>query len=366
MCLITTIYTYRLSQIVKFRNLNPIQELSPFLTISQGLSLYVFIISTLGILFYYHLKGDLDNTLLILTLGTTQNFGRGSFIIITIMKALRIVIAFRFDLSHRQFLVKIFKSQILLVFISYLFTFLVWTLPYLIAQILDDERKIVNYEIINYVGAFNNLVEVCSSLFIIMLNIQEIHYFDALKEYINIPLLIYSLWIFANTFINIGIKEDDFCLPNEYIIMMISQILRSVCLFYFCIIRIIKNSTIGRMAFTPSTVLQDFESFMMIPDCAKSFYVYVVNFNQAHLSINDSDQYFNHLQSLQQWMSLKREKDMVQTVESNSIFLLQHMNRLFDSYKRTKAYCHLQKVFYRLDRANRNFYLLDIIRNYIA
>ena len=71
-------------------------------------------------------------------------------------------------------------------------------------------------------GAFNNLVEVCSSLFIIMLNIQEIHYFDALKEYINIPLLIYSVWIFANTFINIGIKEDDFCLPNEYIIMMIS------------------------------------------------------------------------------------------------------------------------------------------------
>ena len=112
-----------------------------------------------------------------------------------------------------------------------------------------------------------------------MLNIQEIHYFDALKEYINIPLLIYSVWLFANTFINIQIKEDEYCLPNEFVVMMISQVLRSVSLFYFCIIRIIKNSTVGRMAFTPSTVLQDFDSFMMIPDCAKSFYSYVINFN---------------------------------------------------------------------------------------
>ena len=123
--LITIVYlfkTYRL------RVWNPIQELSPYLTITQGFALYGFVAFSLIVLIN---NSNLAEFRMIKCLMIFQNYFRGLFIVVTIFKSLRITIAFQLNPESRNCVKKVcyklFNSEFKLAFLSLILTATLWT-----------------------------------------------------------------------------------------------------------------------------------------------------------------------------------------------------------------------------------------------
>lgn len=75
--------------------------------------------------------------------------------------------------------------------------------------------------------------------------------------------MLYCLWLFLNTFLNYlipkGCNDGDDKLPEAYLIMMVSQILRCTAEFYFFIIEPLSSAKLVRNPFYPSQLLKNFE-----------------------------------------------------------------------------------------------------------
>ncbi|CAK91076.1 unnamed protein product (macronuclear) [Paramecium tetraurelia] len=402
-----------LFQTYKLRNWNPIQELSPLLTIFQGLSLYLFIVLTLLVIVYDG-QNNFHTTKIIMIF---QNFFRGLFVYITVFKSLRVTLAFHLNIKSSNLLkflcTKLFRYQFRILIVALLMTSAFWSGIYYIVILYNEKKNysdqdhisdLIQYENINIVEAINNTLEIVLCMLIIYWN-QKIFIpqFDTLQKFVNKPLLIYAIWLYINTFISYFINEMD-CkiqngpieLPFPLIVMIFSQILRSMVEFYYIVYIPIQQSTLIRLPLIPSIILDNFQLFMRIPLCSSVFYeflqqpMYSPNFNSKERRVNHSLslEYSDSLQVLKVWMAyqMKLENGIedehftlflnLEKQQNDTLFdfnyqpqiqvrLEKHLMQLFEEYQNTFSYYNMKKLFHCLDNATKNFYEMNIIQNFL-
>ncbi|CAD8207106.1 unnamed protein product [Paramecium octaurelia] len=407
LALITLISIRNLIQIYNLKNWNPIQELSPLLTIFQGLSLYLFIVITTFVIVYV----EQNNFQILKILMIFQNFFRGLFVYITVFKSLRVALAFHLNSKSSFFLTflctKLFKDQLRILFVALFMTSALWSGIYYIVKLYNSEishteqhyiNDLIQYEEINIVEAINNTIEITLFMLIIYWN-SKIHIpqFDTLQRFVNKPILIYAIWLYVNTFISYFINEKD-CeiysgttrFPLSLIVMLISQILRSMVEFYFVIYAPIQQSTLIRLPLIPSIILDNFQLYMRIPLCSTIFYKYLEQLSESTIfnSQERSMEYSDDLQVLQVWMAyqmklengigdedfalvLSLDKQQNETQfdinyqSQNQVRLEKHLMQLFKEYQNTFSYQRMKKLFNCLDNATKNFYQMNIIQNFL-
>ncbi|CAD8120237.1 unnamed protein product [Paramecium sonneborni] len=395
-------YTYKL------RSWNPIQELSPLLTIFQGLSLYIFVVITLLVIVYDRQNSFTTTKILMIF----QNFFRGLFIYITVFKSLRVTLAFHLNIKSSFYLKflcdKLFRYQLRILMVALFMTSAFWSGIYYIVKLYhsdisyedqDSISDLIQYEEINIVEAINNTLEISLCISIIYWN-QKIYIpqFDTIQRYINKPLVIYAIWLYINTFISYFIEEKDSqsMLPISLIIMLLSQILRCIVEFYFIVILPVFQSTLIRLPLIPSIILDNFQLFMRIPLCSNIFYDFLQQQSQntidstkdRRINSSASYEYLDSLQVLRTWMIYQMKQENGIEDEHFTLFmnlekqqnetqfdlnhqpqiqvrLEKHLGQLFEEYKNTYSYYSMGKLFHRLDNATRNFYQMNIIQNFL-
>lgn len=208
-------------------------------------------------------------------------FSRGLFVLTSILKSLRIIVAFECRLSQNtirgKLLSKLFSDENWMFILASFFSLLFWGTPFIYLTFLGAQtwykETMLDEDQISLFGIVENMVEILIIMLMAYLNWRSLKQFEDVKAFISRPYFVYSLWLYGNTVIAYFLQ--DTCPTYGLLYMWISCLIRSGIMYYLVIIYPIINAVQHRRPFAPAMILNDFNFFIRNPVCSKTFEKYL-------------------------------------------------------------------------------------------
>ncbi|KAM3145233.1 hypothetical protein pb186bvf_002561 [Paramecium bursaria] len=370
-----------LYRVYYFRQYYPVCDLSPYLTLTQGLSLQIFSINLAQFLFRFSIKQITTVKYYDWDVVLTSNlflWSRGLFFVTTFIKSYRLLLTCQQKLYPLQ--IYLFSDEKFLVLISLLISYLLWpTATYISTHVMGYKMNdvLIVFENLNYYRYTINTIEEGCIFYLIFKMRKQSPVHQMIMSSLFRPLMIYFIWFILNSCLDSPTQSQNTELDNSLFILWGSCFIRAQVMFYLYLIHPTLKVNLP-LPHIPSYIAMKFKYFFQIPFNVRVFNKFVIYLDKKYktkhqflfltwLKMNLMGN-FESVQKSSSTLSMIKEAleedKSINTDHLNSVNF--RMEQLFEIYLKTQSSFQLEQYHINSELVNQNMFTLKIRENLYA